>query len=141
MDEPVALSSQLNAPAVRGIDAVELLPHAGLATADRAGVLRPGLAEGVPSVEDGGWQVFPDGRMQTTWGIKPSARWQDGTPLSADDILFTARVGQDRTLALLGDPAYDTIPKAERTRVLGEIMRHISERLTALASSTRPTRV
>jgi peptide/nickel transport system substrate-binding protein len=45
--------------------------------------------------------------METTWKIRPQATWHDGTPFTADDLLFTAMVSQDRELRALGDGAYD----------------------------------
>jgi peptide/nickel transport system substrate-binding protein len=72
--------------------------HAGLTIADHEGVLHPQLAELVPSIENGSWTLFPDGRMETTWRLKETARWHDGTPVTAADLLFTAGVLQDAEL-------------------------------------------
>jgi peptide/nickel transport system substrate-binding protein len=63
----------------------------------------------VPTLENGLWKLLPDGRMETTWRLRPAARWQDGTPLTADDILFTAAVEQDRELEQVPYPEYDLI--------------------------------
>src|SRR5207249_11214034 len=38
---------------------------------DQQGNLQPLVAATVPSVENSLWQVFPDGRMQTTWKLNP----------------------------------------------------------------------
>src|SRR5439155_10951029 len=57
--------------AVRGIDGVEELSHAGLTYLKADNTRASQLAEVVPSIENGLWQVFPDGRMATTWKIKP----------------------------------------------------------------------
>ena len=80
MDEPSVLSAQLAPPSARGIDAVEELVHAGMATIDRQGALRVQLAEDIPTIENGLWKVHPDGRMEMTWRIKPGAlaRWDSG---------------------------------------------------------------
>jgi hypothetical protein len=53
--------------AVADMDAIEELINVGLTTFDNEGVLQPRLAEAVPTVENGLWQVFPGGRMETTW--------------------------------------------------------------------------
>jgi peptide/nickel transport system substrate-binding protein len=87
-------------------NAIHPLVGAGLAVSDDQGVLRPQLAETVPTVENGLWKVFPDGRMETTWTIKTGAAWQDGTPLSTDDLLFTLTVMRDRDLPFSGNRAY-----------------------------------
>jgi peptide/nickel transport system substrate-binding protein len=40
------------------------------------------------------WEVSPDGRSYT-FTLRPDARWSDGTPLTADDVVFTVRTVQD----------------------------------------------
>jgi peptide/nickel transport system substrate-binding protein len=37
--------------------------------------------------------------METTWLIRPGARWHDGTPLTSQDLVFTATVVRDPDLA------------------------------------------
>lgn len=84
-----------------GPEVRELL-QSGLGVLDDRSLLRPQLAEAVPTVENGLWVLFPDGSMETTWRIRDGARWHDGTPLTVDDLVFTAQVGQDRDVAVLG---------------------------------------
>lgn len=74
---------------------MELLVMSGLTTIDQHGVVQPQLAETVPTIENGLWRVFPDGRMETTWKIRASASWQDGARFTSEDLLFTAQVEQD----------------------------------------------
>jgi peptide/nickel transport system substrate-binding protein len=117
LGEPFTFSAQLNTAAasatVRGIDELEQLMHAGLAIADNQGGLRPQLAEAVPTVENGLWKVFPDGKMETTWKLRPNAKWQDGAPLTSEDLLFTLQVGRDRDLAAFRNRALDQIEGVE----------------------------
>ncbi|TMC27611.1 MAG: hypothetical protein E6J32_10310, partial [Chloroflexi bacterium] len=40
------------------------------------------------------WDVTPDGRSYS-FTLRPNARWSDGTPVTADDIVFTVRTVQD----------------------------------------------
>jgi peptide/nickel transport system substrate-binding protein len=40
-------------------------------------------------------------------------RWQDGTPLTTDDLLFTAQVARDKDLAILIVPAFDLVRDIE----------------------------
>ncbi len=111
-----AARSQLNRAAggaLPGARELEQLIHAGLGVEDDAGNIRPQLAEAVPSLENGLWRVFPDGRMETTWRIREGVTWHDGTAFTADDIVFTARVGQDKDLPLFGQLAYDSIEAVE----------------------------
>src|SRR5687767_11173245 len=54
------------AGSVPGLDALQELLHAGLTHYDSSESLVAQLAEGVPTVENGLWSLFPDGRMETT---------------------------------------------------------------------------
>ena len=87
------------------LDTLQELLHVGLVTSDSRGRLEARLAEVVPSLDNGLWELFPDGTMATTWKIRGDARWHDGHPVSADDLLFTAAVAQDRDLAIFRDVA------------------------------------
>jgi peptide/nickel transport system substrate-binding protein len=111
LSDPKALG--VEAGSAPGVDALRGLLHAGLANADEQDALRPQLAEAVPSLENGLWVLLPDGRMETTWKIRPTAAWHDGTPFTSDDILFTAQVAQDRQLAAFRDAAYQSIEAVE----------------------------
>jgi peptide/nickel transport system substrate-binding protein len=57
--------------------------------------------------------------METTWRIREGARWHDGTPFTADDLLFTTRVGRDREVPIFADLGYayldDVVAVDERT--------------------------
>lgn len=62
----------------------------------------PYLAEALPQLNTDSWRVFPDGRMETIYRLRPNLRWHDGTPLSAEDFVFahsvytTPELGQAR---------------------------------------------
>jgi peptide/nickel transport system substrate-binding protein len=84
-----------------------------LADLDANGTLRPFLAESVPSIENGLWKLLPDGRMETTWKIRPNARWHDGTPFTSDDVLFTASLLQDPELTLGRIVGYSYVERVE----------------------------
>jgi len=58
------------------------------------------LTDAVPTIENGRWQVLPDGRMETTWRLKPGIKWHDGTPMTADDLRFTLQVYRDREIGV-----------------------------------------
>ncbi len=96
-----------------GFDTLEELVSAGLVNVDDRGQLQPQLAETVPTIENGLWNVFPDGRMETTWKLRPDARWHDGAPITTEDLLFTAAVGQDPELAGFRGSAYAYIERIE----------------------------
>ncbi len=87
----------------------ELIGGALVLQKDRGLQLVPGMAEAVPSFENGLWRVLSDGRMETTWKIRPTARWHDGPPFTSADVLFTTRLEQDRELPVQRKPAYDFV--------------------------------
>lgn len=116
LGDPATLSATVNTAGTGGqpgVEEVERLIHVGLSVGDDRGGLRPALGEAVPSLENGLWRVLPDGRMDMTWRIKPDARWQDGTPMTAGDLLFTVQVGQDKDVPLLRAPAYNALDSVE----------------------------
>ncbi len=52
----------------------------------------PQLAETLPQFGTDTWRIFPDGRMETTYTLKPNLTWHDGTPLLPEDFAFAVRV-------------------------------------------------
>lgn len=59
---------------------MDALIFSGLVKEDPAGQPKPDLAES--------WQVSPDGKDYTFF-LRPNARWQDGQPVTADDVVYT----------------------------------------------------
>jgi len=86
--------------------------HAGLTVYDSVGNPQPRLAQKIPTVDDGDWQVFPDGQMEVTWKLRPEARWHDGAPLTADDYLLTFQVLQDPAMPIRRPAASASITEA-----------------------------
>lgn len=66
--------------------------NAKLAFRDERGIPFPVLAETLPELNTATWRVFPDGRMETTYKLRPSLTWHDGQPLTAEDFAFAGRV-------------------------------------------------
>src|SRR5207249_10538493 len=81
-----------------GIDSVEGLVNAGTVDWNTQGILHPLLAKEIPSLENGLWKLLPDGRMQTTWNLRPEATWHDGSPFTSDDLAFTLQISRDREM-------------------------------------------
>jgi peptide/nickel transport system substrate-binding protein len=98
---------------VPGTGQFKLLASSGLIVADEYGAIRPQLAEVVPSVENGQWQVFPDGRMQVSWRIREGARWHDGHPFTSADLLFSLEMARDSDIRVLGSPALEYLDTVE----------------------------
>ncbi len=74
--------------------------HGGFAMDDDQLQLHAQLAEAVPTLENGLWKLLPDGRMETTWKLKPTAKWHDGVQITTADLLFGMQLEQDPDLAL-----------------------------------------
>lgn len=111
---PQVLYQKLNiGSAGLGVSEIEKLVHAGLGVQDELDILRPTLAETIPSLENGLWVLLPDGRMETTWRIRQGAEWHDGTPITTDDLLFTAAVAQDRELPVFRDRTFEPAERIE----------------------------
>jgi peptide/nickel transport system substrate-binding protein len=74
-----------------GYDALVMeLVMLGMADIDPNGNIFPELAAELPTIENGGVTVDEDeGVMSVTWQIREDVQWQDGTPVTADDVLFT----------------------------------------------------
>lgn len=87
-----------------GVDVIEDLVHTGPTRRDDSNVLQPLLAEAVPSIDNGHWKVLADGRMETSWTLKPGALWHDGTPLTSQDLLFTLNMCMDQEAVGFCDP-------------------------------------
>ncbi len=114
--EPHNLNDRINSAGpggVAGVAELALLVSAGLADVDSTTVVAPRLAAELPSLENGLWQISPDGRMTTTWKLKPDLVWHDGAPFTTSDLIFTATVGQDKEVGLLRDRAYDFVDSVE----------------------------
>lgn len=97
-----------------GLTEIEQVINAGLAAIDDRGFMHPRLAESVPTLENGLWRVLDDGRMETTWKIRPEARWHDGTPFTSSDVQFTVmQIGKDRDTTAFRHLIYDSIEAIE----------------------------
>ncbi|MCM2560832.1 peptide ABC transporter substrate-binding protein [Lutimaribacter sp. EGI FJ00015] len=54
---------------------------------DENGTLLPWLAEEIPTVENGG---VSEDLTSITWKLKEGLKWSDGTPVTSEDVVFTA---------------------------------------------------
>src|SRR5438067_11106174 len=61
-----------------GSDRVKRLFNAALAVIDNTGAAQPYLAESLPRLHTDSWLVSPDGKMTTTYRLKPGLTWQAG---------------------------------------------------------------
>ncbi len=113
MSEPPTFSQILNPANAAGSDALADLSNAGLGIVGSQGRVVAQLADAVPSTENGQWTLFPDGRMETVWRIRPGAVWHDGTPLTAGDAVFTVQVERDSELGIFRNANYELVESIE----------------------------
>jgi peptide/nickel transport system substrate-binding protein len=73
--------------------------------------LVPILAAEIPTVENGG--VSKDFKT-VTWKIKSGVKWSDGSPLTADDVVFTAEYCLDKATACSTGSNFGNIEKVEK---------------------------
>lgn len=67
----------------------------------------PQLATEIPSIEKGTWKLNSDGSMDTTWKLRPNAKWHDGQPFSSADLIFTFMTKRDKDIAGTSVNVYD----------------------------------
>jgi peptide/nickel transport system substrate-binding protein len=61
----------------------------GLTETDEKMNVVPLLAAEVPTLQNGGVRLRPDGGMDVTWKIRPNVFWHDGRPFTSADVKFT----------------------------------------------------
>ncbi|HZT06853.1 MAG TPA: ABC transporter substrate-binding protein [Chloroflexota bacterium] len=83
--------------------------NADLALIDGQGRPRPDLAADLPRLNTDAWRLYPDGRMETTYRLRPSLTWHDGQPLTANDFVFAARVYQNPSFGIFTPQPQDRI--------------------------------
>ncbi|HJS20647.1 MAG TPA: peptide ABC transporter substrate-binding protein [Anaerolineales bacterium] len=74
-----------------GYDALVMeLVMLGMTDVDPNGEIFPELAVELPTIDNGGVVLDEEaGTMTVTWQMRDDVKWQDGTPVSADDVIFT----------------------------------------------------
>ncbi|MBM2809971.1 MAG: hypothetical protein HW416_730 [Chloroflexi bacterium] len=82
---------------------------------DYAGTPHPMIAREIPSQQNGGWVINPDGSMITTYHLRENARWHDGAALTADDFIFAATVYLDREISTVNRSPEDLMTRVEAT--------------------------
>jgi len=95
-------------------DIQKRLFNASLAMMDAKGAIHPYLAESLPQLNADSWQVFPDGRMETTYRLRPDLTWHDGHALTADDFVFAHSVYTSKA----GLSIFTSIPQDRMTEVV-----------------------
>jgi peptide/nickel transport system substrate-binding protein len=91
-NEPVSLNARPLTETFISYFTVRQIFNASLVVLDDKALPRARLAEAVPQLNSETWRVSPDGRMETTWRLKPDLVWHDGAPLTAEDFVFAWRL-------------------------------------------------
>lgn len=93
--------------------------NASVALLDNKGGWHPYLVEALPALNTPNWQVEPDGRMVTTFRLRPNVSWHDGTPLTTEDFVFAYQVYATPDLGQSRSPPMsvmaDVVATGERT--------------------------
>ncbi len=88
----------------------------GLVSLDPKGNWYPQLAKSIPSLENGAAKIVTVGgkkTIQATWEIKENALWNDGTPVTCADFLFTRNVADSDNVSVGSKEYYTMVSKIE----------------------------
>ena len=101
-----------------GYDALVMeLVMLGLADVDPDGNVFPELAAELPSLDNGGVELSEDeSTMSVTWKMRDDIKWQDGTPVTVDDVIFTWNAISDPTNGswIPGSDYIDSVEKIDQ---------------------------
>ena len=79
----------MNRYATHILEDIESCVVEGLVVNDERMNIVPVLASEVPTLENGGVLLRPDGGMDVTWKLRPGVRWHDGVAHTSADVKFT----------------------------------------------------
>jgi len=98
-----------------GYDALVMeLVLLGMTDIDPNGTIFPELAAELPTVDNGGVTLDEAaGSMSVTWKMRQDVQWQDGQPVTADDVLFTWNAIRDPNTGSW-IPGIDSIDSVEK---------------------------
>ncbi|MDQ3266568.1 MAG: ABC transporter substrate-binding protein [Myxococcota bacterium] len=71
----------------------------GLAPTDAEGVRTPHLVDVVPATSNDRVRFLTDGGMTVLWRLRPGLKFNDGTPITSEDLRFSALARQDSNRA------------------------------------------
>jgi peptide/nickel transport system substrate-binding protein len=101
-----------------GYDALVMeLVLLGMTDIDPNGTVFPELAAELPTVDNGGVALDEAaGSMSVTWKMRQDVQWQDGQPVTADDVLFTWNAIQDPNTGswIPGIDSIDSVEKVDQ---------------------------
>jgi peptide/nickel transport system substrate-binding protein len=77
---------------------------------NQAGELRPVLVEEIPTLENGG---ISEDLTSVTYTLLEGVLWSDGTPLTANDVVFTWQYCADESTGCSSGPSFDGVEVVE----------------------------
>jgi peptide/nickel transport system substrate-binding protein len=96
----------------------------GLTITDERMQIVPLLASEVPSLENGGVRLRPDGGMDVTWKLRPHIAWHDGRPFTSADVKFTVEAINDPDYNPESTDGFDRITSVETPDPLTAIVHY-----------------
>jgi peptide/nickel transport system substrate-binding protein len=119
-------------------DRTKRLFNAYLVLIDDQGAPHPYLAETLPQLGTPSWTVSPDGRMATTYRLRPGLTWHDGQPLTADDFVFAWQVYTTKAITMFSQQPQDQVESvtAPDPQTLAITWKALYPRAGLLAQST-----
>lgn len=95
-----------------GINTTPRFFNATLMIRDGQGNPQPQLAAALPQLNTDSWRINPDGTMETTYRLRPNLHWHDGTPFTANDLVFAWQVYRQPELGEAGAPPQNLMDQA-----------------------------
>jgi peptide/nickel transport system substrate-binding protein len=96
----------------------------GLTVTDEQMNVVPLLATEVPTLENGGVVVHPNGTMDVTWKIRPGIRWHDGVPFTSADVKFTVEAINSPDYNPESTDGFDRIERVDTPDSLTAVVRY-----------------
>jgi peptide/nickel transport system substrate-binding protein len=96
----------------------------GLTITDEHMNIVPVLATEVPTLENAGVRLRPDGGMDVTWHLRPNVRWHDGRPFTSADVKFTVDAINDPTYNPESTDGFDRIRSVDTPDALTAVVHY-----------------
>ena len=96
----------------------------GLTITDEKMNVVPLLAAEVPTLENGGVVLRPDGGMDVTWHVRPGIKWHDGVPFTSADIQFTVEAINSPDYNPESTDGFDRIERVDTPDSLTAVVRY-----------------
>src|SRR6266545_3541010 len=82
--EPESIATRHIGQPGSGLTGPKRMFNGTIATVDETGTPHPYVVDSLPTLHTDSWRVFDDGRMETTYRLRPGLRWHDGSPATRE---------------------------------------------------------